>query len=556
MFCSSSPSSRKNAHAVIRFSALIAAGAVFIAVVLSFILPFITGFMPLFSDRYDFSRLTGYDTPKSGIMFRMFKITAFTIAQACISALLATAIGLAAAFFCANRNFRMRKFILALSNVPLCVPAVTIALGFILFLGTNGIFNTFIRALFGIDRPIITALFSLKGIILIHAFYNFPLAMKTITHIWERLGREEEQAAELLGANRFRIFTTITLPALFHPVAASFLLIFLFCFFSFIIILLFGSLGVTTLEVELYKTARASLNMRFAANIALVELITAIMVIMLYAGIQKKYAESSGVKPLRERTALHGKTEKLFFVFMMTIILFFLIAPLSAIFLHSFYNVNHSSFFTKFTSLNAWKHIVTAPVFWQAFLTTLYAGFCTTGITLTAALFFAYLTLFTAPKIIFTVIPYIPLAVSSVMLGFGWFLLKPNGSLIILIIAQSALAWPFAWTHIHACMMRIPESTLSAALLLSENKPALFFRIFLPLCKSGIVAAAAFVFAISAGDASLPMILNLSHFQNLAVLLFDYAGSYRFTESSAVAVVLTFITSCVFFLQDKQYTGE
>ena len=64
------------------------------------------------------------------------------------------------------------------------------------------------------------------------------------------------------------------------------------------------------------------------------------------------------------------------------------------------------------------------------------------------------------------------------------------------------------------------------------------------------------MFAISAGDASLPMILNLPRFQNLAVLLFDYAGSYRFTESSAVAVVLTLITSCVFFLQDKQYTGE
>ena len=556
MSCSSSPSIRKSTHAAIRFYALVAAGCVFLAVVLAFILPFITGFIPLFSDRYDFSLLIGYGTQEDGSMSRILKITAFTIAQALISAFLATGVGLAAAFFCANRNFRMRSIVLALSSVPLCVPAVIIALGFILFFGTNGIFNTLIRFLFRIDRPIITSLFSLKGIILIHAFYNFPLAMKTITHMWERLGWEEEQAAELLGANRFRIFTTITLPALFHPVAASFLLIFLFCFFSFIIILLFGSLGVTTLEVELYKTARASLNMHFAAKIALIELITAAMVIIFYAGIQKKYAEPSGVKPLRERTALQGKAEKLFFVFTMALILFFLIAPLSAIFLHSLYNVHHSSLFNKFASLKAWKHIVAAPVFWQALLTTLSVGFCTTGITLTAAIFFAYLTLFTPPKMIFTVIPYVPLAVSSVMLGFGWFLLKPNGSLIILIIAQSALAWPFAWTHIHACMMRIPENTLYAAILLSENKPALFFRVLLPLCKSGIVAAAAFVFAISAGDASLPMILNLPRFQNLAVLLFDYAGSYRFTESSAVAVVLTLITSCVFFLQDKQYTGE
>ena len=266
MSCSNSPSIRKSAHAAIRFYALVAAGCVFLAVVLAFILPFITGFIPLFSDRYDFSLLIGYGTQEDGSMSRILKITAFTIAQALISAFLATGVGLAAAFFCANRNFRMRSIVLALSSVPLCVPAVIIALGFILFFGTNGIFNTLIRFLFRIDRPIITSLFSLKGIILIHAFYNFPLAMKTITHMWERLGWEAEQAAELLGANRFRIFTTITLPALFHPVAASFLLIFLFCFFSFIIILLFGSLGVTTLEVELYKTARASLNMHFCSK--------------------------------------------------------------------------------------------------------------------------------------------------------------------------------------------------------------------------------------------------------------------------------------------------
>ena len=72
------------------------------------------------------------------------------------------------------------------------------------------------------------------------------------------------------------------------------------------------------------------------------------------------------------------------------------------------------------------------------------------------------------------------------------------------------------------------------------------------MCKKGIFSALAFVFAISAGDASLPIVLNIPRFNNLALLIFDYASSYRFVESSAVAVVLSLMTGFVFFLQEKE----
>lgn len=525
-------------------------GLIFFLVLLSFFLPLILSFVPLFSSRFDFSHITGV---KSSFDFsQIFRIAAFTVSQAFFSAALACAVGFAAAYFCARKNFRGRKFLMALSSVPLCVPAIIVALSFIIFFGNNGILNSFLKSLLNQDEPPVNFVFSMTGVIIIHGFYNFPLAMKTISQVWERLSEDEPNAALLLGASKFRIFKTITFPALLNSIAVSFLLIFLFCFFSFIIILLFGGLALTTLEVELYKAARTKLDMNLAAKIALTEISAALILIFIYSNLQKKMrVQNENLKGIRERTAIKGFGQKVFFSFTIFIIILFLIAPLFSIFLHSTYNVNYTSIFNKFFYFKAWKNIFLSRTFWTALWTSIKIGILTALVSLIASLFFAYITVFYNRRKIYA-IPYLPLAVSSVMLGFGWLLLRPNGTELILIFAQSSLAWPFAWTQIQTSLLRIPQNIINAAVLLSPDKKTAFFRVIVPMCKKGIFSALAFVFAISAGDASLPIVLNIPRFNNLALLIFDYASSYRFVESSAVAVVLSLMTGFVFFLQEKE----
>ena len=525
-------------------------GLIFFLVLFAFFLPLILSFVPLFSSRFDFSQITGV---KSSFDFsQIFRIAAFTVSQAFFSAALACTVGFAAAYFCARKNFRGRKFLMALSSVPLCVPAIIVALSFIIFFGNNGILNSFLKSLLNQDEPPVNFVFSMTGVIIIHGFYNFPLAMKTISQVWERLSEDEPNAALLLGANKFRIFKTITFPALLNSIAVSFLLIFLFCFFSFIIILLFGGLALTTLEVELYKAARTKLDMSLAAKIALTEISAALILILIYSNLQKKMrVQNENLKGIRERTSIKGFGQKVFFSFTIFIIILFLIAPLFSIFLHSTYNVNYTSIFNKFFYFKAWKNIFLSRTFWTALWTSIKIGILTALVSLIASLFFAYITVFYNRRKIYAV-PYLPLAVSSVMLGFGWLLLKPNGTELILIFAQSSLAWPFAWTQIQTSLLRIPQNIINAAILLSPDKKTAFFKVIVPMCKKGIFSASAFVFAISAGDASLPIVLNIPRFNNLALLIFDYASSYRFVESSAVAVVLNLMTGFVFFLQEKE----
>ena len=59
----------------------------------------------------------------------LLKIILFTFEQSLASTLLAVVVGIPAAFLVAKKNFFGRKFLLAFSSVPLCIPALIVALG-------------------------------------------------------------------------------------------------------------------------------------------------------------------------------------------------------------------------------------------------------------------------------------------------------------------------------------------------------------------------------------------------------------------------------------------
>ena len=155
-------------------------------------------------------------------------------------------------------------------------------------------------------------------------------------------------------------------------------------------------------------------------------------------------------------------------------------------------------------------------------------------------------------------LPLMPLAVSSVILGFGWSLAAPRGNRAALVLAEAAIAWPFAWAQLSSALDRIPESIEPelAASSLSPNRLDRAFRVLVPLSGRGILSGAGFVFAISAGDATLPLVLSLRNFENLPLLLFRLAGSYRFSEACACAVLLALLSGFAFFLQDAASRGE
>ena len=108
-----------------------------------------------------------------------------------------------------------------------------------------------------------------------------------------------------------------------------------------------------------------------------------------------------------------------------------------------------------------------------------------------------------------------------------------------------------AFRQIFPYILKIPESTVDAARILSPNPMDLIFKIYLPVCKRGIFSAFGFCFAISAGDTSLPLILSIPNFDTLALFTYRLAGSYKFNEACMTGLILASLCTGVFGLAKR-----
>ena len=115
--------------------------------------------------------------------------------------------GLAAAWAVTKFRFRGRSALLTLIDVPLSVSPVISGMLFVLLFGRLGLLGPWLSAH---DVKIV---FALPGIVLATLFVTFPLAAREIVPVMEASGREEEEAARLLGAGAWSLFRRVTLPS-------------------------------------------------------------------------------------------------------------------------------------------------------------------------------------------------------------------------------------------------------------------------------------------------------------------------------------------------------
>jgi sulfate transport system permease protein len=117
-----------------------------------------------------------------------------------------TVFGIAAAWAITKFDFRGKRLLTTLIDLPFAVSPVVAGLIFVQLFGRQGWFGPW---LFEHDLKVI---FALPGIVLATIFVSFPFVARELIAVMEAAGREEEEAAKLLGANGFQIFWRVTLP--------------------------------------------------------------------------------------------------------------------------------------------------------------------------------------------------------------------------------------------------------------------------------------------------------------------------------------------------------
>ena len=499
------------------------------------------------------------------------KVAGRTLTLALLSTLLSLVVGIPLSFFTATRSFPGRRFLLSLSAIPLCLPPLLVALGYVMFWGMQGVVNRLMMSFGGGSIATSSFLYSPLGIVLAQGFYNFPLVMKTCADAWSQLPKNQHDAALLLGASPWRVFRTITLVQLLPAIATSAMVVFLYCFFSFIIVLVFGGVGTTVLEVEIYQAARSSLNFPLVAALALVETALALAVVALYSLVEGRGRENKGLawdSAGLGRKKVDGWREALFLGLLLVLVLLFFLLPLVQLVLSAF-NVRNSSSFTGRLTLQYLQNLFSRASFYLALKNTLLTASVSSVLAVIAALFYSLLLrewsrrragkLAGGGKSLFLgrVLPLLPMAVSSVVLAIGATSLTVKvlpglrGSPWILVFLQATLYWPFAFRQISGALDKVPSSLDDAALMLAEFPLDRVFRVYLPLCRKNILAALGFCFALGCGDTTLPLVLAIPRFETLALYTYNLAGSYRFNEACCSGLVLAALTMPIFFVSGR-----
>lgn len=142
-------------------------------------------------------------------VFSALKITVIATMSALI---INTFFGIAAAWLLTKFSFRGKHILATLIDIPFSISPVIAGLAFIMTFGRMGWAAPYIEHLnkfFVLDIKIV---FAIPGVILATVFVTFPFISREIIPILNAQGKDEEEAAALMGADGFTIFRKITLP--------------------------------------------------------------------------------------------------------------------------------------------------------------------------------------------------------------------------------------------------------------------------------------------------------------------------------------------------------
>lgn len=129
-----------------------------------------------------------------------------TLIAAAIAVPLNLSFGVAAAWAITKFEFPGKQVLITLIDLPFSVSPVVAGLIYVLVFGAQGWFGSSLA-----DNDI-KIIFAVPGIVLATVFVTFPFVARELIPLMQAQGKEEEEAAVVLGANGWQTFWHVTLP--------------------------------------------------------------------------------------------------------------------------------------------------------------------------------------------------------------------------------------------------------------------------------------------------------------------------------------------------------
>ena len=484
-----------------------------------------------------------------------------TVVLAFWSGLLSVAIGAPMAWLSARTDLPWSRVIRSLIMASFVTPPFLGAFAWVMLAGPNaGYLNKLYRSLTGAGDPLLN-IFTMPGLIFVVAIYTFPYVYIMIANTLGLIASDLEEAASILGASRFRVALTITLPMVAPAILSGFILSVLQA------LALFGSpailalpAGFHTITTQIWALFHYPPKVEMAAAFSVPLLLaTALLLLVQKRLLGRRGYASVGGKGAQRRAIPLGAWRYPALLGCLAVLGCAVFLPYGILAKAAFSRAWAQPLTWENFTLANWSFTFLSSSTQGAIVNTLELGVLTACIGAGLAALLAYVTnrrLIVGHQLL-AFLALAPIVIPGTVLAVALFIAYTRppfllyGSLWILFIAYLTKEMPVGYSQSDATFRGIHPELEEAGRILGAGRLRVLREITAPLAKSGIIATWCFIFIGVIRELSASIILFTPNTKVMSVVIFDLKEEGQFGAIAVLGIFMLVMTFGIVLLMQR-----
>lgn len=433
------------------------------------------------------------------------------------------------------------------SMLPVVSPPFVLSLSIIMLFGKSGLITRYLLGIYD------NSVYGFWGIFVVQTLTFFPVCYMMLKGLLKNIDPSLEEAARDMGASRWKVFTSVTLPLILPGLGNAFLVTFIESIADFANPMIIGG-SYDTLATTIYLQITGAYDKQGAAAMAVVLLcITLLMFVVQKYVLEAKSTATLSGKASRQRMLITDASVRLPLatfcsVLAVFVVVMYLCVPFGALFKTWGYD---------FSLTTKWfEQVFTKYHGFQAFRDSFLLSLVSAPITAILSMIISYLVVkrnFKSKGFI-EAVSMLAMAVPGTVLGVGYIrgfsgglfhtgiLQGLYGSAAVLIIVFIVRSLPTGTRSGISALRQIDKSIEESAYDMGADSFTVFRTVTLPLIKDSFFSGLVTAFVRSITAISAIILLVTPQFLLITVQINEFAEKGNYGIACAFATILIAIT--------------
>jgi len=468
---------------------------------------------------------------------------------------LAVIIGLTFSWIVVRTNTPGKRFIAAVSMLPLFAPPLVAGIAWVI-LGSpkTGLLNTMFKWM---NLDLRVDFYSLSGLIFVFGVYYAPYVYMFTASALRNMDPSLEEAAEVSGASAFATLFSVTFPLIMPAIVSGMLLSFIVMLGIYGIPAVLGApTNINVLTTYIFRLTNWSPPLyNTAAAVAIILMMVTGLLVWLQQKVLtgRSYTTVAG-KAFRPRSLDLGRwrwfTFSLAIVYLLVVVVLPLLALIVAAFRKFMFIRDAASLFDmRQYSLMHFNAIFDNPLTLRSIYNAVEVGITTAivGGALAFAIGYTIHRTQVTGRGAIDLLATLPVAIPGLVIGvaylWAWIGLPGGlyGTIWILALAFIARFMPDTVKVLSTSFLQIHRELEEAAWICGKGMLGSIRTVILPLARPGVIAAMTLLFVLAIRELGSSLFLYTSNTMVMSVLLLDYYEGGNLGKTAAFSLVQTLL---------------